>query len=64
MFLQTCILIQSKSNRFLLTGGLREAWLFMLISMLPEMVELAKVLFLFLFFIHYLYKLQITNTIT
>ena len=32
------------TNRFLLTGGLREAWLFMLISKLPEMVELAKIL--------------------
>ena len=32
------------TNRFLLTGGLREAWFFMLISMLPEMVELAKIL--------------------
>ena len=36
--------LDSMTNRFLLTGGLREAWLFMLISMLPEMVELAKVL--------------------
>ena len=58
MFLQICVLIGQKvksnhswllsldsmTNRFLLTGGLREAWLFMLISMLPEMVELAKIL--------------------
>ena len=36
--------LDSMTNRFLLTGGLREAWLFMLISMLPEMVELAKIL--------------------
>ena len=36
--------IDSMTNRFLLTGGLREAWLFMLISKLPEMVQLAKIL--------------------
>ena len=36
--------LDSMTNRFLLTGGLREAWLFLLISMLPEMVELAKIL--------------------
>ena len=36
--------LDSIINRFLLTGSLREAWLFMLISMLPEMVELAKIL--------------------
>ena len=36
--------LDSMTNHFLLTGGLREALLFMLISMLPEMVELEKIL--------------------
>ena len=36
--------LDSMTNRVLSTGGLHEAWLFMLISMLPEMVELAKIL--------------------
>ena len=36
--------LESMTNCFLLTGGLRKAWLLTLISMLPEMVELAKIL--------------------